>query len=645
MSPGIVLNNPMQLLINNTLTGEQWIEEIESDHVSIGRALKESSGKNKKTVQPDIALRSRFVSGQHAFLRKNGSDWFIENQAKGNRTKIGSLELDDGEQKLVDEGQEIQIGEFSLVLVKPGEQALDESSTDTRTEFMELERDIHNQLLKWMDLRRGENIDLESLEVRERIASYLDTLLNDVVDKLSDEFIRASSKSAFYNRLSYLVTAGGKESAHELDDYFQNNATITSYENTYSDIQSRFAAALEIEFDPKTMESDAHKLDAGFKDLYDKFELEFTRGLQVHLIRQHIRRDILDLVFGLGPLQDLLEMDSISEIMVISRNQIFVEKFGVVEDTRRSFFNDEMLLAVIERIVAPLGRRIDRSSPMVDARLKDGSRVNAIIPPLAVKGPCITIRKFSKVPLEITDLIKYGALSERVARFLQACVVTQRNIIVSGGTGTGKTTLLNCLSRYIPHKERIVTIEDTAEVQLKQPHVVTLESRPPNLEGKGAITIQDLVKNALRMRPDRIVVGECRGAEALDMLQAMNTGHDGSMTTAHANSPAELILRLETMVLMGTEMPVSAIREQIIAAINLVVQLQRFSDGRRCVTHISEVVGIDEDSGEVIVEDIFRFRDTLEVESAESLFTHTGYIPNFIDVLLKRGGIGLGDFF
>jgi pilus assembly protein CpaF len=302
--------------------------------------------------------------------------------------------------------------------------------------------------------------------------------------------------------------------------------------------------------------------------------------------------------------------------------------------------------AAIERIVTPLGRRIDESTPLVDARLKDGSRVNAVIPPLALRGACITIRKFAKNPLRVEDLIRFGSLNERMARFLTRAVRIRKNIVISGGTGSGKTTLLNVLSGAIPEDERVVTIEDAAELQLAQPHVVSLESRPPNLEGKGAYTIRDLVRNALRMRPDRIVVGECRGSEAIDMLQAMNTGHEGSMTTTHANSPREAVARIETLCLMaGVDLPVRAIRSQIASSVHLIVQQSRLSDGSRRVTAVSEVVGIDDD-GDVELNEIFSFvrLSTAGDGKITGEYRASGYLPSFVDELIAHNVAPDGDF-
>ncbi len=318
--------------------------------------------------------------------------------------------------------------------------------------------------------------------------------------------------------------------------------------------------------------------------------------------------EIIQEALGLGPLEDLLADPEISEIMVNSKEQIFVERNGCIENSERKFSSDSQLLLCIERIVAPVGRRIDESSPMVDARLPDGSRVNAIIPPLALKGPCLTIRKFSKRKLTVADLINSGSVTEEAAGYLLRAVRARKNIVVSGGTGSGKTTLLNIISSFIPDNERIVTIEDSAELSLSQGHVVTLEARLPNVEGKGAVSIRDLVRNSLRMRPDRIIVGECRGGEAFDMLQAMNTGHAGSLTTLHSNSPRDTLSRIETMVLMaGLELPLRAIRDQTASAVDIIVHQERSKDGRRRITHITEVSGMEGDV--ILTQDIFREND------------------------------------
>jgi len=354
--------------------------------------------------------------------------------------------------------------------------------------------------------------------------------------------------------------------------------------------------------------------------------------------RETLHKETLDEALGLGPLEDLIAEPAITEIMVNQCDQIFVEREGRLYRTKKRFLNDDHLMAVIERIVAPLGRRIDEASPMVDARLKDGSRVNAIIPPLSLTGPCITIRKFPETTYSPEELIQFGSLSENMLKFLRLSVLSRQNVIISGGTGSGKTTLLNILSSFIPNEERIVTIEDAAELRLGKEHVVTLESRPPNIEKKGQITIQDLVRNALRMRPDRIVVGECRGGEALDMLQAMNTGHDGSLTTAHANSPRDVLSRLETMVLMsGMDLPLDAIRRQIASAIHIIVQQNRFPDGSRKIVNITEITGMEENV--ITTQDIYIFHQTGYGEDGKvkGFYSATGTVPQFVDHLKIRG--------
>ncbi len=360
--------------------------------------------------------------------------------------------------------------------------------------------------------------------------------------------------------------------------------------------------------------------------------LEVGGKIPAEMDRDRLIGELSDEALGLGPLERFLADVSITEIMVVDPDTIYVEKAGKIELSEVRFTDDERVRAVIERIVTPLGRRIDESSPLVDARLKDGSRVNAVIRPIALRGSCITIRKFSRTPLTLEKLQGYGAITERMVRFLVRSVIAKRNIVISGGTGSGKTTLLNCLSSVIPSDERIVTIEDAAELQLKQPHVVSMETRPANLEGRGEYTIRDLVKNALRMRPDRIVVGECRGGEALDMLQAMNTGHDGSLTTTHANSPEEAISRLETLVLMaGLDLPQRAIREQIASSVHLIVQQSRMSDGTRKVTAISEITGIG-DNGDIEMRPIFEYVRTGTGDKGKVIGEHraTGYLPSYL---------------
>jgi pilus assembly protein CpaF len=355
-------------------------------------------------------------------------------------------------------------------------------------------------------------------------------------------------------------------------------------------------------------------------------------------LKERLVKEVFEEVFGLGPVQPFLEDPQVSEIMINGAKRVYVEKQGIIYKTEVSFANDQQVLNLIERVVRPLGRRIDADHPAVDARLPDGSRFNAVIPPVAIDGPSVTIRKFSRERLTVEKLIEFGSLTVAVAEFLQACVVARLNIVISGGTGSGKTTLLNILSGYIPERERIVTIEDAAELQLHQEHVVRLETKPPDLEGKGEVRIRDLVRNALRMRPDRIVVGECRGGEALDMLQAMNTGHDGSLTTIHANTPRDALSRLETLALMaGMDLPLRIVREQIASAVDLIIQVSRLRDGSRKVTQVTEVVGMEGDT--IVLTDIFKFTETGSDKDGKVLgeLKPTGMRPLFINRLELAG--------
>ncbi len=364
-------------------------------------------------------------------------------------------------------------------------------------------------------------------------------------------------------------------------------------------------------------------------------------------VRKKLIKEILDEALGLGPLEDLLADSDITDIMVNNKDEVYVERFGKIELTSKKFISNDQVRTIIERIIAPIGRRIDESVPMVDARLIDGSRVNAIISPLSLTGPTLTIRKFRKERFKTSDLLNFGALTPEMADFIKACVLCRKNLIVSGGTGSGKTTVLNALSEYIPEGERIITLEDAAELKLNQRHWIRLESRPPNIEGKGALTIRDLFRNTLRMRPDRIIVGECRGTESLDMLQAMNTGHDGSMTTIHANSTSDVLSRLDSMILMsGIELPARAIREMVSSAVDVIVHTARLSDGSRKILGIAEVAGMKDDM-HIDLNDIFVFKQ-IGVDSQGKVlgyFTATGYRPSFMDEIRVRGVVIPDDIF
>jgi len=417
-------------------------------------------------------------------------------------------------------------------------------------------------------------------------------------------------------------------------------AAPTSLPPAYLNVKQRVQQRLINEVNPNTDLSNAEEARRIIEPIYADVLVEANLVLN-RSERQRLFELIMAEILGYGPIQPLLEDDTITEVMVNGPKQVYIERDGKLQRVPITFENNDHVLRIIERIVAPLGRRIDESSPMVDGRLPDGSRVNAVIPPISLVGPCITIRKFARIPFTVDDLIRFGTLTPEAAKFLEAAVKARLNIIVSGGTGSGKTTLLNVLSAFIPPDERIITIEDSAELQLKQEHVVRLESRPANIEGRGRVTIRDLVVNALRMRPERIVVGEVRAGEALDMLQAMNTGHDGSLTTAHSNSPRDTLARIETMVMMaGMELPLKAIRQQIASAIDLIVHAERLRDGSRRVVKISEVLGMEGDT--ILMQDVFEFvEERMEGEKIIGRLKPTGLRPKAMEKI-ERSHIYLG---
>jgi pilus assembly protein CpaF len=428
----------------------------------------------------------------------------------------------------------------------------------------------------------------------------------------------------------------------------QAEAAAEVQHDPYAELKARIHQACIAKLGPELFRQDPGELsDHVFKAVTEELTLAgtpLTRNERRELVRQ-----LTDDILGYGPLEPLLADDSVTEVMVNGADRVYVERSGKIERTQVRFADEAHLLRIIDKIVSQIGRRVDEASPMVDARLPDGSRVNAIIPPLALTGPTLTIRKFSRDPYTMNDLITFGTLSPRAAQFLGACVRGKLNVLISGGTGTGKTTTLNAISAYIPGDERIVTIEDAAELQLQQEHVITLESRPANIEGSGEIKIRELVRNALRMRPDRIIVGEVRGAETLDMLQAMNTGHEGSLTTIHANSPRDALSRLETLVMTaGVELPHRAIREQIASAFDVLVQIQRLVDGSRKISHISEVIGMESDV--VTLQDVFLATPPTEDEAGDarrllSPLRATGLKPHFLDRLAANNVVLPAEFF
>jgi pilus assembly protein CpaF len=587
----------------------------------------------------DIILTSPLVSRQHAVVRVTGEQLELENLGI-NSCLVGDAEILGGQTASFTPGAKIRIWPYTLSFQTESASSFSQAEVEAhlRGEMAKLELSIHQKLLERLDLyefegERGVNQDsIMSLEnniedvcrdmnifgkqnepLLEEITGITlrDQLVNQLILETQDEdivFDLAVLTSNEFDVPATLVPERETE-LHSLLSFIREKMQL----NAITDISGR-----------------VRKLEQSFNETFHLVRPHLHAELRKYLILRAIKKDLKDTVFGFGPLQDLLRAPTITEIMVVKSDQIFVERDGIIEKSGRRFLSEKITESIIERIVAQVGRRIDKSQPLVDARLPDGSRVNAIIPPLAIKGPCLTIRKFPIQRLTMDDLIEFGSISRSAATFLRSAVIDGRNILVSGGTGTGKTTFLNILSSFIPYKQRIVTIEDTTELRLHQEHVVTLESKPANVEGVGEYTIHDLVTNALRMRPDRILVGECRSGEALDMIQAMNTGHDGSMTTLHANSAHEVLERLEVLILMAVDLPVISIHRQVSSAIDLIVHIDRYPGGQRKVTQIAELSGIDPDTKRVNTTDIYNIR-----QSTDTL-RPTGYLPSFIDSLVEK---------
>ena len=586
-----------------------------------------------------IVLKGPFVARRHARIVLRGNQFFVESLAHAG-VRVANREIGPGHPVRLDFGDELQIAQYSLALVRAGRKtAGDEVRAALQRRLVEFEQLVHAELLERLNLRATAGLNKSDVAYVRQILHSLEEILDRHIGAM-DEDLMVHTVHTHLHRLVIAEVVRQCQGKVQTD-YRQGDEDLLdpAREKAARDLANSIVDMMPLLFDTTSVNEDLSVAEEGFDGLFDQTLPSVPVSLRQYLVRRTISKDLQDVMFGLGPLQDLLEMANVNEIMVVGKDHIYIEKNGVIQPTTRSFFSDDILLSIIERILAPVGRRIDQSSPLVDARLADGSRVNAIIAPLSLVGPCLTIRKFGWIPITIDDLIDRGSLSPTAAQFLQGCVLGRKNILISGGTGSGKTTLLNILAAYARPSERIVTIEESAELRLPQPHVVSLEGRPANIEGKGAYTTRDLVRNALRMRPDRIIVGEVRGGEALDMLQAMNTGHDGALSTVHANAPAEACQRLETLVLMAIDMPVRAIREQVVAAIDVIVQIARFPNGRRRVTHISEVTAIDLDTGVIRLEDIYLLRDPDQPK-----LRHTGYLPTFAKALIAKEQLSVDVF-
>jgi Flp pilus assembly CpaF family ATPase len=616
----------MKIWYNKIHDSRRSVVELNVPEIRIGRDATNT-----------LVLPSPLVSREHAVVRLVDGKLELENIGL-NSCLVGDTEVFGGQTAIFPPGAKVRIWPYTLSFETETSNVVTRAELEAhlRTIIADLELRIHRKLLERLDLyefeservRGSENIILLENNI-EDVCRELD-VFGSKNEGLLEEITGIVLRDQLVNQL---IMEKGDEGPLDLPGMTHNEFDIpatlvpereTELHSLLSFLRNRLELAQE-----RDLTFQIHKVESRFADFFHLVRPHLHHELRKYLILRMLKKDLKDIVFGFGPLQDLLRAPSITEIMVVSSEQIFVERAGVIERSGRRFISDKVTESIIERIVAQVGRRIDKSQPLVDARLPDGSRVNAIIPPLAVKGPCLTIRKFPLQRLTMNELVDLGSITKTAAMFLRACVVARCNILVSGGTGTGKTTFLNVLSSFIPFKERVVTIEDTTELRLHQEHVVSLESKPPNVEGTGAYTIRDLVKNALRMRPDRILVGECRSAEALDMIQAMNTGHDGSMTTIHANSAEQVLERLEVLILMAADLPMVSIHRQVSSALDLIVHIDRLPGGRRVVTQISEVTDLDLETNRTRVTDIFNYRDGVSLQP-------TGYLPTFVDELVEK---------
>ena len=581
----------------------------------------------------DIVLQSPYISPQHAELKLEGEEVIVH--ALGfNGVFVNDVDVPAGSSRVVHAGDVTSVPGFVLHFTGLAE-SNELSEIELNRQFSELKDNIHTELLASVGLRDIVS-DTSDAKAAEALRKKLEELLakpDMIADQLLEHIVRNESQQRVVN---HVVRGGDDGSSKKALQW-----SVSSDQVALEKFVETIIYELGLRDDPG--KGQIEDVRQRFGEVFERNKRVLGKNQMRFIAKESIRADIESLVFGLGPLEDLLDLPDITEIMVVGKESIFIEKGGGLEKTGRSFPSEDGLNVAVNRMVRPIGRTVNRSEPIVDARLKDGSRVHIVIPPVAIRGTSVTIRRFRDTPFSIEDLINFGTFGPRAVTFLRGCILARKNMVISGGTGSGKTTLLNVLGAQIPFDQRMVVIEDSAELQLPQPNLVNLEARKANLEGKGEISIKDLVRASLRMRPDRIVVGECRGGEALDMLQAMNTGHDGSMTTGHANSPSEMIQRLQVMVMeAGGSMPVAAIRQQIAAAVDVIVQIQRQRDRVRRVTHISEVIGYDHETQEAIVEDVFNMS---EPDEGPPELRFTGYLPTFIEQLLRHGDVKLEELF
>jgi pilus assembly protein CpaF len=590
-----------------------------------------------------IALtKSRFVSPLHLTVDRGVDGWQITVHPDAAPTEIDGALVAPGATVTLKEVSEVALPGYVLTFRREKTENYFYEPGMSNDAVSALQRELHRKVVDRLN-QQGENFSSPTPAVLLKIGLTVDDLLrNDYQKELGAVgSLRIPTLSfAMRSRLQrHLAQGAFAVAATDLPGY---NSALEQMVDAYDE---EFLRKLRGNQPVGNIAAETFfKRFAGLLEpLVAAAARKMPENLQVYLIANYLKKCVCDLIFGLGPLQQLLDIEDISEIMIVSPALVYIEQSGKLQKSNCVFSDDEELLGILERIVAPLGRRVDRSSPIVDARLSDGSRVNAVIPPLALKGPCVTIRRFPSEQVTYNHLLKWGSITEAAIELLRGVARARKNIIVAGGTGSGKTTMLNVLSNFIPEQERLITIEDAAELQLQHEHLVSLETRPKNVEGKGEVTIRDLIKNALRMRPDRIIVGECRGGEAFDMLQAMNTGHNGSMTTVHANSAADVLTRLEAMCLMAAEIPVASIRRQISQAIDYIVYLERLPNRQRMTTAVAEVGDIDPASGEILV----RLIMTANYYPAENLYKleMNGYIPSVLPELSARQFADVGKIF
>ncbi len=620
----------MRIWYNQLHESQRSLLDVPGDEVTIGRERSNA-----------LVLASPLVARQQAVLKQKGNQVWLKNLGM-NSCLVGETEVLGGGEHAFSASEQIRIWPYTLTLESNEISAISRQDLEShlRGLLADLELRVHRRLLERFDLHELEANRIGDAESLVRLERQIEDvcrelqLFSEANEPLLEELVGINLRDYIVQQLILESDPGASTTLSFLRNEFDVPASqVPEREGELVNLLKFARGKLGLD-DLPDLSSRITRVEKQFNEVFGMLRPHLHKELRKYLVLRTLKKDLKDTILGFGPLQDLLRAPTINEIMVVKSDQIYVEREGVIELSGRRFLSDKVTESIIERIVAQVGRRIDRSQPLVDARLPDGSRVNAIIPPLAVSGPCLTIRKFPTERFTIDELIEGATLTRPAAMFLRACVIARKNLLVSGGTGSGKTTMLNVLSSFIPARERIVTVEDVQELQLRQDHVVSLETRPANVEGAGEYTIRDLVKNSLRMRPDRILVGECRGIEALDMLQAMNTGHDGSMTTLHANSSEETIKRLEVLVLSAVDLPVVAIHRQIASALNIIVQITRLPGGKRVVTQISELVRYDDRQSRIIIHDIFLRRPDGELLA-------TGYLPTFMESLLERGMLSL----